>query len=90
MATTEILIQKTVDLGKFSIVEVRINLVTNIAEFLYDLTNKDGAVTKNVFTQDLSQWEKFAGMVADLCAKAGADIEKEAKKKLKDKETNHV
>lgn len=83
---TEILIQKTVDLGKATIKEVRIDLVTSIAEFHYELTDKNGAFSRELFTVDLSQWPKFAGMVTDLCDKAGQDIEKAAKKMLKDKQ----
>jgi hypothetical protein len=86
MATTEIVIQKTETLGKATIVEVRINLGTSIAEFHYDLTDKAGLVSKQLFTADLSQWPKFAGMITDLCEKAGQDIEKAAKKTLKDKQ----
>ena len=90
MAATEVIIQKVVEIGKFSIVEVRVDLITNIAEFHFVLTDKDGNKTKNLFTQDLSQWDKFSGMVADLCAKAGNDIEKDSKNKLKEKEKNNV
>ena len=90
MSVPEIIIQKTVDLGKIDIVEMRVDLVTNVAEFHYFLTDKNGNVTKSIFTQDLTHWEKFAGMVADLCAKSGPDIEKEAKIKLKEKGIDHV
>lgn len=86
MATTDIVIQKTETLGKATIVEVRIDLVTSIAEFHYALTDKAGVVSPQLFTADLSQWPKFAGMVTDLCDKAGQDIEKAAKKMLKDKQ----
>jgi hypothetical protein len=85
MATTDIVIQKTETLGKATIIEVRIDLVTSIAEFHYNLTDKNGVVSPQLFTADLSQWPKFAGMVTDLCEKAGQDIEKAAKKTLKDK-----
>lgn len=86
MATTDIVIQKTETLGKATIVEVRIDLVTSIAEFHYNLTDKGGQASRQLLTADLSQWPKFAGMVADLCDKASQDVEKAAKKMLKDKQ----
>jgi hypothetical protein len=79
-------IKKTVDIGRATVREIRIDLATNVAEFHYRLAGEGGAETREVLTQDLAQWPKYEALVADLLGKAEDDIGQEARKKLKNKE----